>query len=147
MTRAGLLLALLLAAAPVRAQDVPADLPPGITAVDRGNIRDVIARQLQAFRHDDAEGAYAFAAPSIRRSFPTAAEFMDMVRRGYPPVYRPRTQEFSELARRDGEVVQEVELVGPDGRAVLAVYTMERDASGRWLISACRLIPSVRVGA
>ena len=69
-----------------------------------------------------------------------------MVKRGYPPVYRPRSAEFSELALRDGALVQEVELVGPDGQSKLALYTMVRDGAGGWLIAACVLIPSVRVG-
>lgn len=151
MTRAAALLALLLAIAPIAspasAQNLPPDLPPGLTTSDRTAIHDVITHQLDAFRHDDAEAAYAYAAPNIRQTFPNAAIFLDMVRRAYPPVYRPRTREFSELAQRGDELVQEVELVGPDGKAALAVYTMVRDGSGRWLIAACRLLPSVRVGA
>lgn len=139
--RAALLLALLLAA-PAYAQI----LPPGVSATDRATIEAVIGRQLDAFRRDDADGAYAFAAPGVRQLFPTADGFMAMVRRGYPPVYRPRAAEFSELALRDGAIVQEVELVGPDGRAVLALYTMVRDEAGGWMIGGCEIIPSVRLG-
>ena len=140
MTR--ILALLLLLALPAWAQG----LPPGLTAGDRTTIQDVIGRQLEAFKRDDAAGAYAFAAPNVRASFPDPEVFMTMVRRGYPPVYRPREAEFSELGLRDGAVVQEVELVGPDGRPVLALYTMVRDAAGGWAIAACVLIPSVRVG-
>lgn len=128
---------------PAMAQELPAGVSPG----DRTAIQDVITRQLDAFRHDDATGAYGFAAPNIRQMFPSPDVFMEMVRRGYPPVYRPRQQEFSELALRDGHVVQEVELLGTDGRPVVAVYTMEPDGKGGWLIAGCALIPSVRVGA
>lgn len=148
MIRAATLLLLavvLLASAtmdPARAQG----LPPGVTPADRTAIQGVIGRQLDAFRHDDAAGAYGLAAPRIQRMFPTAEIFLDMVRRSYPPVYRPLMQEFSELALREGQVMQEVELVGPDGRAVVAIYTMERAPDGTWLIAGCAMIPSVRLG-
>ncbi len=140
MTPAAALLALLLAL-PAWAQG----LPPEVTQGDQAAIRGVIGRQLDAFKRDDAAAAYAFAAPNVREIFPTPDGFMAMVRRGYPPVYRPREAEFSELALRDGAIVQEVELVGPDGRPVLALYTMVRDGAG-WKIAACVLVPSVRLG-
>lgn len=124
----------------------PQAMPPGVTAGDRAAIQGVIGSQLDAFKRDDAAGAYAFAAPAIRDMFPTADGFMAMVRRGYPSVYRPRRAEFSELALRDGALVQEVELVGPDGRPMLALYTMTRDGAGTWLIAACEIIPSIRPG-
>ena len=115
-------------------------LPPGVTAADQAAIQQVIQGQLNAFQRDDAAGAYAYAAPNIRRLFPTADVFMGMVRNAYPPVYRPKQAEFSELALREGELVQEVELVGPDGKPVLALYSMEKSPDGRWLIASCILI-------
>ena len=142
MIRAAALLAWLLFAGLASAQG----LPPGVSTGDRGAIQEVIRRQLDAFKRDDAPGAYAFAAPNIKQMFPTADYFLEMVRRGYPPVYRPRDAEFSELAQRDGELVQEVELIGPDGKPVLALYTMVRGPDGAWVIAGCSLIPSARLG-
>ena len=138
----GWALALLLLAGPVFAQG----LPPGVSAADRSAIQGVIGSQLQAFQRDDGPGAYAYAAPNVRQIFPTADVFIDMVRRGYAPVYRPKQTEFTELARRDGDLVQQVELVGPDGRPVLALYTMVKDTAGQWKIAACVLTESRRVG-
>lgn len=140
--RAAALLAWLVLAGGAVAQG----LPPGVTPADRGAIQDVIRGQMQAFRNDDAPGAYRFAAPSIQRMFPDPAQFLDMVRRGYAPVYRPSSTEFSELAERDGEIVQEVEVVGPDGRPALAVYTMQKAPDGRWLIAGCAIVASARLG-
>ena len=132
-----LALALLLPAGVAGAQTA---LTPG----DGAAIERVIRGQMEAFGRDDAAGAYGYAAPNIHEAFPTAEGFLDMVRRGYAPVYRPRQVEFSELAVRNGVVVQDVELVGPDGRAVTAAYTMERDGRGGWVITGCSLVPSVR---
>ena len=116
------------------------------SAADRASIRDVIARQIDAFQHDDAQTAFGFASAGIQDQFGTPDRFLDMVRRAYPAVHRPRAVEFTKLRLEDGAVVQEVELVGPDGAAELALYTMERDAAGTWRISGCTLVPSARIG-
>ena len=133
------LAALLLAPLAARGQTV---LP-----ADQAAIRLAITRQIEAFRRDDAQAAYAIAAPGIQRDFGTPDRFMDMVRRAFPSVYRPRAVEFGELRTEDGAVIQEVELVGPSGQADRALYTMERDAAGTWRIAACVLVHSARLGA
>lgn len=132
-------LVLLCLAGSVRAQEV--------SAADRAAIQGVISGQLDAFRLDDGPGAFAFASPGIQSQFGSPERFLDMVRRAYPPVHRPRAVEFSELLQRDGGIVQQVELVGPDGATHLALYSMERDGAGNWRIAGCSLVPSVRVGA
>lgn len=142
--RAAALLAWLVLVGPAAAQDPGG--AEGVTPRDRTAIQDVINHQLDAFLHDDAVGAYSFAAPNVRAIFPTPEIFIDMVRRGYRPVYRPASREFSELAVRDGDLVQEVELTGPDGQSALALYTMRKAADGTWQIAACVLIPSARLG-
>ena len=72
---------------------------------------------------------------------------MEMVRRAYQPVYRPRSVDFTTLSQEDDGIVQSVELIGPDGLAYTARYTMERQADGTWRVSACELTTSKRLGA
>ncbi len=117
-----------------------------LSAADRMAIQGVITRQVEAFRHDDAETAFGFASPGIQDQFGTPGRFLDMVRRAYPAVHRPRAMEFTGLRLGEGAVVQEVELVGPNGALELALYTMERDSAGAWRIAGCTLVPSARVG-
>ena len=62
-----------------------------------------------------------------------------MVRRSYAAVYRPRSVQFGALSTAQGEVVQQVDLIGPDGEAALALYSMQRQPDGTWLISGCVL--------
>ena len=116
-----------------------------LSAADRTAIQGVITRQIEAFRNDDAETAFGFASPGIQSQFGTPGRFLDMVRRAYPAVHRPRAMEFTGLRLDDGAVVQEVELVGPDGALELALYAMERDSAGTWRIAGCTLVPSERV--
>jgi hypothetical protein len=103
-------------------------------------IRGVIERQLAAFERDDAHGAFAFASPGIRRRFGDPETFLDMVRRHYPPVYRPRGVAFGALRDSPRGLLQEVQLTGPDGRAVTAVYIMERQPDGNWKIDGVYLL-------
>ena len=98
------------------------------------------------FQHDDAAGAFGYAAPSTQGVFGTAENFLDMVRRGYPPVYRPHSVEFSTLGQTEDGIIQNVELTGPDGLPYTARYTMEHEADGSWRIIACEILQSRRLG-
>lgn len=119
-----------------------AEVPGGVGAADRAAIRHVIEGQLDAFRRDDGAAAFAFASPTIRRMFSTPDHFMDMVRRGYRAVYRPRWLEFRALVEAEGKIVQPVLVLGPDHVAVMALYVMERQPDGAWLIDGCYLVPA-----
>jgi hypothetical protein len=65
---------------------------------------------------------------------------MAMVRGGYQPVYRPQSVEFLDARIVDGKTGQAVRFVGPDGQAVIAIYTMEQQPDGSWRIAAVQLI-------
>ena len=106
---------------------------------DRAAIRDVISRQVEAFRRDDSDAAFGLASPDVQRLFGTAQTFMEMVRRGYQPVYRPRVFDFGNIVELNGQPTQRVHVVGPDGGRVNALYPMTRLPDGRWRIDGCFL--------
>jgi hypothetical protein len=106
---------------------------------DRAEIRDVIGRQVEAFRADDEAAAFGYASPDIQRLFGTPDIFMDMVRQGYQPVYRPRVFDFREIVMLHGQPAQKVHVVGPDGRPVTAFYPMARMPDDSWRINGCFL--------
>ena len=124
----GLILGL---AAPSFAQD--------LSAADRSAIRDVIQGQVDAFQRDDGASAFGYASPTIRGMFGTSEVFMDMVRQGYQPVYRPRVFDFREIVTLQGQVTQKVHVVGPDGKPVTAFYPMTQLPDGTWRIDGCYL--------
>jgi len=127
---AGLFAFFLLATGPVRAE-----------TPDAGAFQAVISAQIDAFRADDGAAAYGYASPSIRRIFPNPEIFMDMVRRGYQPVYRPQSYSFGQTGTAaDGRPFQKVTLIGPDGLTYEAIYSFERQADGSWQISGCALV-------
>jgi len=127
------LLLLALAVVPAAAQDA------ALSEADRAAIRDVIGRQVEAFRRDDGDSAFGFASPSIQQMFGRSDVFMDMVRQGYQPVYRPRVFDFREIVELNGQPAQKVHVVGPDGRPVTAFYPMTQLPDGSWRIDGCFL--------
>lgn len=125
-----------LASMPVLAGPVdvkPAELP----TEDVADIRNIILRQLNAFRDDDAEKAFSYAAPEIRRIFKTPEMFLHMVRKSYQSVYRPQSFAFKTIKRIDGNIVQPLAVVGPSGVSETALYIMEQQPDGSWKIGAC----------
>ena len=110
-----------------------------VSDADRKAIRDIIQSQVDAFRHDDGDAAFALASPSIRGMFGSSDIFMDMVRQGYQPVYRPKEFDFAEIVTLNGQVTQKVHVVGPDGRPVTAFYPMTQLPDGSWRINGCYL--------
>jgi hypothetical protein len=110
-----------------------------VAAADRSAIRGVIGDQMAAFKRDDAAAAFSFAAPNIHEIFRTPETFIEMVRQGYQPVYRPSDVRFGELVWLDGRLTQLVHVVGPDGVPQLALYFMERQPDGLWRITGCVL--------
>jgi len=110
---------------------------------DEGAVQAIIADQIQAFRRDDGETAYSFAAPSLKLDFPSPDAFMAMVRNGYQPIYRARSFSFGELRQLEGKLVQSVAIVGPDGDSWRAIYTLTRQDDGSLKITSCYLVKDV----
>ena len=121
------------AASPAMAED-----PSTVSPADRDAIMAVIRDQLAAFQHDDAAKAFGFAAPNIQGLFGHDPEqFMSMVRNGYQPVYRPRSTQFGSTETVQGQIVQHVEVDGPDG--VSPHRSLHHGARGRRHVADQRL--------
>ena len=106
-------------------------------AGDAGDVRSVIDAQIEAFRRDDGGAACGFAAPDIEERFPAVDAFMGVVRRGYQPVYRPKSFVFGPLKQDGRALIQQLRIVGPDDQDWVAVYTLERQPDGNLCITGC----------
>ncbi len=119
-----------------------------ISPNDKTEFQRIITGQITAFRADDGPAAYDFAAPVIKNFFPSPEIFMQMVKQGYPQVYRPQSYNFAEtLLDPTGRPTQNVTIIGPDGKTYTAIYTMEKQPTGAWRIAGCAVveIPGVDV--
>ena len=109
---------------------------------DAAAIQAVIRAQLDAFAGDDANRAFAYATPGIRRVFGSAENFLIMVKHSYPVVYRPASVIFLRPEADAGEVLQPVRMTDADGLVWLALYSMQHQTDGAWLTNGCRLVRS-----
>jgi hypothetical protein len=111
-----------------------------LPAADEKSIRAVVEGQLAAFAKDDANKAFSFAAPNVRNTFGSAANFMSMVRSDYPVFYRPASVAFLKVEGKDGDVIQRVQMADASGEAWLAAYSLQKQKDNSWLITGCTVI-------
>ena len=114
--------------------------PPKLTESEVAKIRGVITGQLQAFRSDDAQKAFFYAAPSIKEKFKTPKKFLKMVRRYYFPVYRPRDFEFRPIQMVDDQIIQPLAVIGPSGAREIVLYALEQQPDHSWKIGGCIMV-------
>lgn len=105
--------------------------------------KHVIEDQIKAFLKDDAEAAYAFAAPDIKAKFPDKDVFFAMVKKTYDPVYRPRDYAFgrSKSVGDGAMILHEVLITGRDGKNWRAVYKLMRQPDGSYKIGGVAVVP------
>ncbi len=116
-----------------------------LTGDDLREIRTVINRQIEAFRRDDAPGAFALVSPGVREVFGTPERFLDVVRTAYSPVYRPAAVAFLDLTVIGmQDVVQQVQVTDRSGALWLAYYAMQRQRDGSWRTNGCHLVQPAR---
>jgi hypothetical protein len=106
-----------------------------VSADHSAAIRRVIEQQLAAFRRDDAEEAFSYASPSIRRAFKDAATFMALVLKDYRPMIKWEAATFMELRSFRDHYVQKVKLIDPTGTVSVAEYELVKGGDGRWSIA------------
>ena len=107
--------------------------------VDGGAFQTIIKNQMSAFAVDDARRAFSFATDNLKKQFQTPEFFMQMVRQGYQPVYRPQNVTFGQSKMTRFGPAQEVYVTGPKGHNWLALYSFEQQPDGSWRISGCYL--------
>ena len=117
-----------------------------LAQAEETEVRAVVQAQLDAFAKDDAESAFSYAAPNIRKMMGSAQNFLAMVRSGYAVVHRPASVMFLKPrwleggTRDNGEVVQGVQMTDAKGNAWLAIYRLQRQGDQTWRISGCVLV-------
>ena len=119
---------------------VPAANAQAVSAADARAVQLVVRAQLEAFADDNAALAFSFAAPSIKDMFGTPENFLEMVRTGYPVVYRPASVTFLKAKPEAREVVQPVQMTDGQGGSWLAVYRVQRQKDKSWRIAGCVLV-------
>ena len=108
-----------------------------LSDADIVSIKTVVSSQLQAFSEDNAKEAFSYASPKIKSIFGSPDNFMAMVKKNYPSVYRPKNINIGTVEIHRGIPILLVYLVGPDGNFVTANYSMQNQPDKQWKIDGC----------
>jgi hypothetical protein len=111
-----------------------------LSAADMLEIRDVIDRQIDAFRRDDPEAAFALVSPGARQAFQSAERFRDVVRMAYRAMYRAAAVTFLDPIVMSDDVVQQVQITDRSGARWLLYYAMQRQLDGSWKMDGYHLV-------
>jgi hypothetical protein len=124
---------------------LPAAAEGRVTGSDLLEIRAVIERQIEAFRRDDAPGAFALASPGVQQAFGNPQAFLEVVRMAYRAMYRPAEVAFRDPMILSGDVVQQLQIKDRAGGIWLAYYSMQRQQDGSWRTNGCHLVQPARI--
>ncbi len=110
------------------------------------SVSDVISAQIDAFQVDDFESAFEYATPVIRRIFGNHERFGQMVRNGFPMVWRTSDVRYLETREAGGRLYQKVLVTDADGVFHALEYEMIETENG-WQINGVQLLAAPDVGA
>ncbi len=109
-------------------------------------IEATIDSQIDAFLKDDFARAFSFASPGIQGLFGNHRRFGQMVRNGYPMVWRPADVRYLKLREVKGALWQRVLIRDRAGGVHLLDYQMVR-VDGNWRINGVHILREPDVGA
>ena len=109
-------------------------------------IEGVIASQIEAFQRDDFVTAFGFASPMIKGVFGTPERFGQMVRRGYPMVWRPAEVQYLDQRVAGPFTYQRVLIEDQQGGLHSLEYEMIQTENG-WQINGVQFLVEPPVAA
>ena len=89
-------------------------------------VRNTISSQIEAFKENNIEKAYTFAAPNIQAQFVNPEVFGLMVKNGYPIIWRPKSFKFTKFQDLGNKSIQRVLFQSYDGRLETYDYILEK---------------------
>ena len=108
-------------------------------ADEKADIQSTISDQLKAFASDNFIEAFTHASPGIKDIFGTVENFSNMVKKGYPMVWRYNNFEFLNLEETPQGYSQIVRITDQNDKLFLLKYFMT-NVAGIWKISGVSII-------
>ena len=93
-------------------------------ADEKADIQSTISDQLRAFASDNFIEAFTHASPGIKDIFGTVENFSNMVKKGYPMVWRYNNFEFLNLEETPQGYSQIVRITDQNDKLFLLKYFM-----------------------
>ena len=88
--------------------------------------KNTISSQIEAFKQNNIEKAYTFAAPNIQAQISNPEVFGSMVKNGYPIIWRPKSFKFTKFQDLGNKFIQRVLFQSYDGRLEIYDYILEK---------------------
>ena len=107
----------------------------------REEVHLTISSQIEAFKKNDVEEAYTFAAPNIQAQFPNPETFGLMVRNGYPTIWKPKSFKFAKFKDLGDKCIQRVLFQSYSGSLETYDYILEKN-NNLWKIAGVLTINS-----
>lgn len=104
-------------------------------------IQSVIRHQITALKSGDFQSAYSFAAPNVRRAFPSVKHFTTMIQDGYKPLYQHSSYVFGKNTMSKGEVYQEVIIADESRQLWQFIYTLSQQQDKSWKVTNVVMYP------
>ena len=104
-------------------------------------VRNTISSQIEAFKENNIEKAYTFAAPNIQAQFSNPEVFGFMVRNGYPVIWRPKSFKFTEFKDFGDRCIQRVLFQSYNGSLESYDYILEKNGDF-WRIAGVLAVKS-----
>jgi len=124
-------------------------LAPGSAQEEQAAWRETVTGQILALRGGDGETALSFAGAAFRANYQADPQRFvdDIVRSGYGPIGQSRSHSFGTFRQlAPGVVVQEVEIIGLDGRVWEASYQLAEERDEGWRVQGVMLRGTRGVG-
>lgn len=109
-------------------------------------VEQTIQNQLDAFLVDDFETAFTYASPNIKQLFGSSERFQEMVKNGFPMVWRPAEVTYLEQRQKGPFRIQNVLIRDANGVPHLLEYTLLETDQG-WQIDGVRPLGNPPLGA
>ena len=108
-------------------------------ADEKADIQSAISDQLRAFASDNFIEAFTHASPGLKDIFGTVENFSNMVKKGYPMVWRYNNFEFLNLEETPQGYSQIIRITDQNDKLFLLKYFM-KNVAGIWKISGVSII-------
>ena len=100
----------------------------------RPQIQKVITSQFNAFKEKNLSLAYSYASPEIKRQYPSAEIFGQMVKNGYSDIWNSKSHTFEGLKLKGQMAFQMVTVISSNNTINNYLYTLY-NYNGDWLIA------------
>ena len=100
--------------------------------------KEVIYQQLGAFKINDANKAYFFASPIIKKRFESPESFMDMIKKNYEPVSNAKDFFFLKSKFYNESIYHQVQIISQSNKSYIATYSLIF-TDEEWKISGCAI--------